>query len=477
MLMRIFKLTALAATAATALAQSADSIMSRQLEAPPADFDWEITAEDGFPIIVFNDTSEESEVVFRFNFTGSLTPTKFLEVNLYQSDCITAADELALAFVNTTNLDDSELDIDLDIIQETISNSDHYTDLNSTSAAIGFCVRVDYNYIDNEGNTTSVNFYETNVTIAVDLTAGFELAEIQVTRTAASQEAADAELDYEVEAYFCLDDNSLDVPGALAQGSALQVCIQINGSVETQNVFVEDILTFEISQPLGTDTPSTRPILNGNPDPLTDKVCVEDGICNVKTQLLSKFFTDQEPADLRVDGIAILAFGKAPSMPSAAPTAGATTRRLRAPIRGLLSGEDVKAFMAAHQEKNGGDETALVVNSDSSGRMLQDGGAAQSEFGLEVGLVGTGGEGSDSGTSPMVAAVVVLLLLGVAGGLIFVFLTKRRRKAEKEEVKHIHQSAGSVNTYPESAAPSVNSYNSSPNQYPQYRGGRDQQIN
>jgi hypothetical protein len=80
---------------------------------------------------------------------------------------------------------------------------------------------------------------------------------------------------------------------------------------------------------------------------LTDKVCRESGICNVKTQLLSKLFTDINPGDLRVDGVAILAFGKASLMPSSAPTPVTVTRRLRAPISGLLTGDDVKAFMAA----------------------------------------------------------------------------------------------------------------------------------
>jgi hypothetical protein len=371
MFTRIFKLTALAATAATALAQSTDSTisMSRQLA---GDFAWDLMAEDGYPIITFNDGNEESEVVFKFNFTGTLGPTKFLDVNLYQSDCVGPADGLALAFVNNTVGD--ELNVDLDIIQETISDSIHYTDFNRTTATIGFCLRVDYNYIDTAGDTESVNFYETNVTINVDLTAGFELTAIQVDRTAASQEAANAELDYPVEAYICLDDNSeVATPLPLTQGSALQVCIKIDDDVVTENVYVEDILTFNLSQPQGQATPSS-PIVNAVANPLTDKVCREGGICNVKTQLQSKFFTDQEPTDLRIDGMAILAFGKASLMPSAAPTG--PTRRLRAPIRGLLSGEDIKAFMAAQQEKNGGDETALVVSSDSSGRMLQAGGAA-----------------------------------------------------------------------------------------------------
>jgi hypothetical protein len=421
MFTRFFQLALLAATASSALSSS----ISRELA---GDFDWDIQPEDGFPVIAFNDTNEESEVVFKYNFTGTLTANKLLEVNLYQSDCITAADG-SLAFVEAINGD--ELDIDLDIIQETISNSVHYKDVNLTNAVIGFCLRVDYNYIDNDNITESVNFYETNVTINVDLTANFTLTEITADRTAADNEAANADLDYPVEAYICVDDNSeVASPAALTQGSFLQVCIKIDDTVVTENVLVEDILLFVVSQPDGTATDS-RPIVNAQADPLTDKVCREGGICNVKTQLPSKFFTDINPADLRVDGIAILAFGKASLMPSSAPSA-TVVRRLRAPIRGLITGDDVKAFMEAQRNMQEEASSAVAVAVPDSGRMLQA--AAQSEFGLQVGLVGINGEvegeGEGSSSSPAVAAVAVLVVLAGCVGLFFFFRAKKSRKEE-----------------------------------------------
>jgi hypothetical protein len=73
----------------------------------------------------------------------------------YQNDCVSAPDA-SLAFINSTTGD--ELDVELDIIQETISNSVHYIDLNGTAAIIGFCLRVDYNYVDGDGFTESINF-------------------------------------------------------------------------------------------------------------------------------------------------------------------------------------------------------------------------------------------------------------------------------------------------------------------------------
>jgi hypothetical protein len=496
MLMRYLHLAILAATAASALSQSApeSADMDRQLA---GDFNWDIQPEDGYPIIGFDNTTEESEVVFKYNFTGNLIPNqKVLEVNLYQNDCKAPADTDALKF--TKNITGDELNIELDIVQENISNSTHYKDINGTAAIIGFCLRVDYNYVDALNNSESVNFYETNVTINVDLTANFTLAAIDAERTGADNEQADAKLDYKVEAYICLDNNTeVFSPAALFQGSALQVCIKIDDTVVTENILVEDILTFTISQPESTNSATSTPIANGVANPLTDKVCRESGICNVKTQLQSKFFTDPNPKNLKVDGVAVLAFGKASFMPSSAPSSApiGNIRRLRVPIRGLLTGDDVKAFLSAQQEQQnsralaaGQSESAIVsvvADSSVSQRMLQAGGT-QSEFGLQVGLQGINGasnsgqdDTSSSGGSPIVVAVIVLILLAAGGGLGFFFCTKRRTR--KEEIvrvdkhhHHNHSSAASVGTYPSQGSV----YSSSSGQYANYRGSatRDAQI-
>jgi hypothetical protein len=471
-----------AVTAATAYSQSAPESpgndVARQLA---GDFDWDIMPEDGYPSIAFDGTNEDKEVIFKYNFTGTLSDRKFLDVKLYMNDCVTAADA-SLAFTNTTSED--ELDVELDIIQETISDSVHYQDVNGTAAIIGFCLRVDYNYVDGDGVTESINFYETNVTITVDLTANFTLTEISADRTSANSEAASADLAYPIEAFICLDDNSeVTNPAALAQGSFLQVCVRIEDNV-TENILVEDILTFVVSQPEGTATDSET-ITNAVADPLTDKVCRESGICNIKTQLSSKFFVDSNPSDLRIDGVAILAFGKASLMPSSAPTVGTPAiRRLRAPIRGLLTGDDVKAFMAAQQQKESNgintDESRVSVVSEvadsSVQRMLQDG-AAQSEFGLEVGLQGINGvpinDSSDGGISAIAAAVVVSILF--AGGCAFGiwFYTKRRsHKGADIVVNKDHHNHGTGSTAASTVATTHLSQRSAI-----YRGGaRDVQV-
>jgi hypothetical protein len=95
----------------------------------------------------------KSEVIFKYNFTGTLSD-RVLGVALPER--LRLGPDASLAFINSTTGD--ELDVELDIIQETISNSVHYIDLNGTAAIIGFCLRVDYNYVDGDGFTESINF-------------------------------------------------------------------------------------------------------------------------------------------------------------------------------------------------------------------------------------------------------------------------------------------------------------------------------
>ena len=48
---------------------SGTGLLTRQLA---GDFDWNIQSDDGFPIIAFNNNTKDSEVVFKYNITGTL---------------------------------------------------------------------------------------------------------------------------------------------------------------------------------------------------------------------------------------------------------------------------------------------------------------------------------------------------------------------------------------------------------------------
>jgi hypothetical protein len=410
-----------------------------------ADFDWEITPLDGYPIIAFNTTEGNDELVFRYNYTGDLVEgEKQLTARLLLPDCINDGDTSVVRSPPSA-LSNNEYEVGVDIVKDTISGSSFYSSLNDTAASISFCLRVDYELV--AGNDQeSVNFHETVVTVTVDLTADFRLSAIDITREGAANATETASLDYPVNAYFC-NDGDVQVPGQLlSQGSALQFCVKIDDSV-LDAVFVEDILEATISQPNanGRIGASASNIITGTvADSLTEKACRELGICNVKSQLLSKFFADADPLDLEVTGTALLSFGSASMMPSSSPVAD-TRRRLRVPITATINSKELKAIIDAQAGEATGSHFARSNNVASLGRGLQDD-SAQSEFGLIVGLVNEDAGPSDTiendGGIDVIVIVGIVLVISLLSGcclFFFCFTKKRNDKEEKVDEKTVIQ--------------------------------------
>jgi hypothetical protein len=201
-----------------------------------------------------------------------------LDVKLYKNDCVTADD---LAFINTTSGD--ELDVELDIIQETITDSIHYQDLNGTAAIIGFCLRVDYNYVDSDGPPSPSTFTRP-MSPSSPSTRPTSLTEISADRTLPI--ARPPTLTAHLEAYICLDDNSGSLTLQPRTGSFLQVRRDRRMSSPKYLEGHSHFRRFSPAVPLPTRDHHQR-----RRRPLTDIVS-QSGICNVKTQLQSKFFTD-----------------------------------------------------------------------------------------------------------------------------------------------------------------------------------------
>jgi hypothetical protein len=281
-----------------------------------ADFDWDIVRMAGYPLFSFANASE-NEVVFKYSVSGvsstTYGDTKYIRANVYTSDCITTSN-LPAILVQQELTEADEYTVGVNIMEAFISNSDYYQQTNPTNATIGFCIRLDYLYDPKDGSEpSSINFHETNVTVAVDLTAGFSLTEgLSVDRNEAGQESAAVALEYPVTAYFCNSD-SVKVPApVLSQGSALQFCVEREGSV-ANDVYLSDILTVNLDQSgVGGDGVGVHadPITGAVADPFTSKTCTA-GICNIQTQLMSKWFAEADPESMDITGTALLAFGSA----------------------------------------------------------------------------------------------------------------------------------------------------------------------
>jgi hypothetical protein len=111
-------------------------------------------------------------------------------------------------------------------------------------------------------------------------------------------------------------------------------------------------------------------------------------------------------------------------LPSSALTSA--RHRLRAPIRGLLTGDDVKAFMAAQENNNNNNN----VVADSSQRVVQDG-TGQSEFGLEVTLrYGDSGDDEDSSSGVVSTIAVADCFICVGRSQRLCFRLVRQKKTQ-----------------------------------------------
>jgi hypothetical protein len=264
-----------------------------------ADFSWNITSREGFPVIAFDDSTENNEVQFMYDYTGIITGSKNITVMLYQADCVTPADDSLVLYANYSTL--GEISVDLDIIQETIATSVVYNELSDgTAATIEFCLRADYKF-----ESDSLNFHETVVSISVDLTAGFTLEAITVERSGSDD--ASSTLDCDVEIYYCYQNHTEVIPApSFRQGSALEVCIRV--VEEDKSCCIKDIAEMDVDQDQDGDgdwDAHTDPITTTIADPLSSKLCSDD-VCFVKTQLPSKFFSVRNPKNLTLSGIALL---------------------------------------------------------------------------------------------------------------------------------------------------------------------------
>jgi hypothetical protein len=421
---------------AAMLLHSASISASGVVERRDQDFSWNISSLEGYPIIDFDTDTLDSEIVFMYSFTGTANNNKYLEPKLYLADCVTEGTPGALTFDNSTA--GNVLTLNVDVVQALIDPSAYYTPAaDELSANITFCVRVDYMYTPLGSSVSeSVNFHETKVTIAVDLTAGFNLTSINVERTGADQEEADAELDYPVIAYYCNDGNQeLATAPIYNQGDVLQVCIRIDDALADEDIFVEDIVTFILSQggnPALAAAPTTA-IQNRQTDPLTLKDCdsVGDGRCNVKHQLTSKFFDDPSPGDLEVNGIALIGFGT--------PT-GAARKLIRVPVRGLLRAAAAGEATARHLQQE------------------PPAGGTESEFDLSFQLNPTtvpaaaeddnNNQSSNSNTIVIIVAVVVVIICVALAVMVCVFFfyyrrnDKERGERREEQPPQIRRSGG-----------------------------------
>ena len=238
------------------------------------DLDGPTQAEGGYPLLNFDAANVEKEITFQYSYGGVYdAANKFFSTSMFQAGCVDTipGTETESLVIKNENVDttDKKFTFDIDVLQSIIADSSYYADGTAPNTAeIKFCVRVDYN-TDSE----SVNFHETEVTITVDLTAGFQLTGIAAERSAAMQTGPlDADVQYNVTAYYCDATNAVVAAPTYSQGDVMQVCVRIADELAGQDIYVDDILEFDISQNPNGDGVAATPtaaINGGTADGLT----------------------------------------------------------------------------------------------------------------------------------------------------------------------------------------------------------------
>jgi len=276
----------------------------------PIDFEYEIAFQGNQTAVQMNDAAQNEELVFHYNISDK--PAK---VTLYKSDCNelapSALELLPIDRVDGTPIathDDATVKINLrqDLIPDGANGVWTY-DSSINEGEISFCMRMDL--YATSAMTSSVNFDEVKVTIKINMESGFEVTTIGTNRDEAAEVKKNATVDYELDAYQCIENggNLVQSSAAMSQGSTLGICVDL-GDVE--GVSLAGIQTLTLTQGSGS---TASPVLDGTPNSLTDINCDfnDRKQCFVKTMVISKFFDlAAGNSNIAVEGMAVLAFGR-----------------------------------------------------------------------------------------------------------------------------------------------------------------------
>jgi hypothetical protein len=211
---------------------------------------------------------------------------------------------------------DRSVELNITIDSEKItSDSAIYTEDDSGAqliAKVEFCVRLSL-YTPDIG--IEVNFLETIVTLFVDLTDGFDIADVNVAPLI--KETKTATQVYEVEAYQCGTNNAelsqLQKDSTRNQGSVIKVCVRPDATARDDGIFMREVESFDFTRDNNADGNAdvTQPaIANSLPSTngLTSMDCKAGYlVCNFETILFAQFYTSA--GIVAGSGIASMQFG------------------------------------------------------------------------------------------------------------------------------------------------------------------------
>ena len=155
------------------------SLLLAEEAARAQDLEWGIAVKEGYPVVDFGKKGK-GRAKFVYQYTGTVSDTKYLEPTLFQYDCSSPADVPGVLQAHeSVDADAHEYIVDVEVSLADLTESVHYVQTSASTADITFCVRVDYEYQKEKDVTKeSINFRENKVTIHLTMTADFQIADV-----------------------------------------------------------------------------------------------------------------------------------------------------------------------------------------------------------------------------------------------------------------------------------------------------------
>jgi len=347
-------------------------------------------------------------VLFRSDIPS--TPRRF-RYYFFEIDCVTVpqipldSDGHEMIYGGLFNVDPPSgrprRKVQLHFVQQYMSQSSLWTNVNSTTGRIDVCVRTTL-LLANDPTNTVYNFDEQKVSVTIDLAQGFEVAAIDVDRGSAAENNADADTNYGLTFCQCntqstcaSDTNIMKIN----QGDPVFICIQTtaNSGIEIDSV---KALTYVQEGAASLAAINSDGTVNG----LT-KVTNAGTNARVQTQLPATFFVAaNQNVNVVATGTVVLRFGSG-QIPN---------RNLRFTI---------------------GNSVDHMHGSSSSSRMMQAQ-TNETETGFSVSMALAPLESEDAPTADSNTGVIIGVIVGGIAGvavIIVALVLAARRRGKKED--------------------------------------------
>jgi len=247
-------------------------------------------------------------IQLKFNISNRDHSTQVL-----QDDCETSFTGLAKSGISSSdaNVASSGQFVQYDTLIKInhtafITNDTYWTNVSDTLGYMEICVLTEL-YLDGIEPKETVNFLSNLINITYDTDGNFEVSNINVTRTGPEESEVSVDYSTYLVAYQCTPDNlSVESTQTYSQGSVLVVCVKGDGNIVT----VESIKQLSVNQ---GSSPAFEYIsdTNGYNAAIVSTDCQDvdsNPICSAQLRLLGRFFSSDNPDNLRVTGSVTMSF-------------------------------------------------------------------------------------------------------------------------------------------------------------------------